>query len=95
MFRSPTTLGLHAGEGETSEMLCLRPGLVNTHRRTPGSTGDTEAALGELREGGLRSATKDGVLGALTHAAAGRGARNLNALADNFAATLRRDADGS
>lgn len=88
-------LGLHAGEGETSEMLHLRPELVRMHRYTPGFTGDMEAVLDELREGGLRAVTKNGVLGDPTHAAAGRGARYLDALADGLAATLRRDADGS
>ena len=92
---SANALGLHAGEGETSEMLHLRPELVSMHRFMPGFTGDMEAVLDELRKGGLRAVTKNGVLGDPTHAAAGRGARYLDTLADHLAATLRRDAQGS
>ena len=44
-------------------MLRLRPESVNIRRCTPGFTGDMEAVLDELREGGLRAVTKDGVLG--------------------------------
>ena len=92
---SANALGLHAGEGETSEMLHLRPELVSMNRCMPGFTGDMEAVLDELREGGLRAVTKNGVLGDPTHAEAVRGARYLDARADDLAATLRRDADGS
>jgi creatinine amidohydrolase len=90
---STNALGLHAGEGETSEMLHLRPDLVHLNDSAPGFNGDMEAVLDELREGGLQAVTKDGVLGDPTHATAGRGSRYLDALADDLAA-LARDADG-
>ena len=92
---SASALGLHAGEGETSEMLCLRPDLAHPGRSAPGFTGDMGAILDKLREGGLRSVTANGVLGDPTHAAADRGSRYLDAIAEDLAATLRRDADGS
>ena len=92
---SAGALGLHAGEGETSEMLHLRPDLAHPRRAASGFTGDMEAVLHDLREGGLQAVTTNGVLGDPTHAAAGRGARYLNAAADDLAAMLRREANGS
>ena len=86
-------LGLHAGEGETSEMLHLRPDLVRLDDSAPGFTGDMEAVLEKLHEGGLRAVTKDGVLGDPTRAEASRGARYLDVLSDDLAA-LVREADG-
>ena len=91
---SASALGLHAGEGETSEMLHLRPELVRAPR-SPGYTGDMEAVLDRLRAGGIRPVAENGILGDPTRAEAGRGARYLDALADDLAAELPGDADGS
>lgn len=90
---SENALGLHAGEGETSEMLYLCPDLVRLDDSVPGFTGDMGAVLDELHEGGLRTVTEVGVLGDPTPAKAGRGARYLDALTDDLAA-LARDLDG-
>jgi creatinine amidohydrolase len=90
---SSSALGLHAGEGETSEMLHLRPDLVNLDESTPGFTGDMEAVLQALHEGGLQAVTEMGVLGDPTRAEADRGARYLDVVADDLAA-LARTADG-
>ena len=92
---SASALGLHAGEGETSEMLHLCPDLTHPCRAASGFTGDMEAVLGELREGGLRAVTTNGVLGDPAQAAADRGSRYLEAAANDLAATLRRDSDGT
>jgi mycofactocin precursor peptide peptidase len=81
-------LGVHAGEGETSEMLHLRPDLVRSKNSAPGFTGDIEAVLDELRAGGLRAVTEQGVLGDPTNAEAGRGARYLDVLTDDLAALI-------
>ena len=81
-------LGLHAGEGETSEMLHLRPDLVRAKNSAPGFTGDMEIVLDELRKGGLRAVTEEGVLGDPTSAETGRGARYLDVLADDIAALI-------
>ena len=86
---SANVLGLHAGEGETSEMLHLRPDLVRLDVSGPGFTGDMEAVLDELRAGGLRAVTKSGVLGDPTHAEADRGARYLDVLGEGLAARAR------
>jgi mycofactocin precursor peptide peptidase len=90
---STNALGLHAGEGETSEMLHLRPDLVHWNDSAPGFTGNMEAVLDELREGGLRAVTENGILGDPTRAEANRGARYLDVLTDDLAA-LARDVDG-
>jgi creatinine amidohydrolase len=90
---SAGAVGLHAGEGETSEMLHLRPELVRLDDSAPGFTGDMEAVVDELREGGLRAVTENGVLGDPTRAEAGRGARYLDAVTKDLAA-LVRDAGG-
>jgi creatinine amidohydrolase len=79
---------VHAGEGETSEMLHLRPDLVRSKNSAPGFTGDMEAVLDELRAGGLRAVTEEGVLGDPTNAEAGRGARYLDVLTDDLAALI-------
>ena len=92
---SASALGLHAGEGETSEMLHLRPDLTHPQRAASGFTGDMKTILDELREGGLQAVTANGVLGDPARAAADRGSRYLDAAADDLAATLRREADGS
>ncbi len=85
---SANALGLHAGEGETSEMLHLRPDLARMERAAPGFTNGMEAVLDELREGGLRPVTSNGILGDPTPATRERGARYLDALADALAGTL-------
>lgn len=90
---SASDLGLHAGEGETSEMLCLRPDLVHLDVSAPGFTGDMEAVMDELREGGLRTVTEVGVVGDPTRAEAARGARYLDVVTEDLAA-LARDAEG-
>ncbi len=90
---SASDMGLHAGESETSEMLRLRPDLVRLDDSAPGFTGDMEAVPDELREGGLQAVTETGVLGDPTRAEAERGARYLDAIAEDLAA-LFRDADG-
>jgi mycofactocin system creatininase family protein len=87
---SANALGLHAGEGETSELLHLRPDLVCLDDSVPGFTGDIKAVLDELYEGGLRAVTKNGVLGDPTRAEASRGARYLNVATDDLAALARK-----
>ena len=88
---SASAVGLHAGEGETSEMLHLRPDLTHQPRAASGFTGDMEAIMDELREGGLRAVAANGVLGDPARATGDRGARYLAALADHLAASLERD----
>lgn len=76
---SPQAFGLHAGEGETSEMLHLRPELVHMERATPGYTGDMTAVLPALEQAGLYPVTQNGVLGDPRGADGARGNRYLDA----------------
>lgn len=91
---SADTLGIHAGESETSEMLHLRPELVRRERAEPGFTGDMEAVVERLYAGGLKPVTESGVLGDPTRAEAGRGERYLDALAEEIAARVLSEEDG-
>jgi len=70
-------VGLHAGEGETSEMLALRPDLVHLDRVVPGCRGGAADLMPRLRRDGLRAVTPTGTLGDATGADGGRGARYL------------------
>lgn len=74
---APETLGLHAGEGETSEMLYLCPELVRMEHAVPGYTGDMVKILPRLREAGLRPLAPNGILGDPQPAQATRGERYL------------------
>lgn len=76
---SPETVGIHAGEGETSEMLFLFPDLVHMEHAAPGYTGNMVEILPRLRKAGLRGVTQNGVLGDPRRAQASRGARYLKA----------------
>ncbi len=74
---SAEAVGLHAGEGETSEMLHLRPDLVRMEHAVPGYTGDMAEVMLRLLEAGLRPLTPTGVLGDPRGAEGARGARYL------------------
>ena len=81
---APETVGIHAGESETSEMLHLRPDLVRMRLAAPGYTGDMVQILQQLREAGLRSITPNGVLGDPTCADGARGERYLEEQATDY-----------
>jgi creatinine amidohydrolase len=85
---APETFGLHAGEGETSEMLYLRPELVRMKQAVPGYTGDMMAALPRLCEAGLRPLTANGILGDPRPAQAARGRRYLLAEVTGYQAMM-------
>lgn len=55
--------GLHAGERETSQMLYLRPELVQMQKAESGYVGDMREILPRLMQVGLRPVTANGVLG--------------------------------
>jgi creatinine amidohydrolase len=84
-------VGLHAGEGETSEMLALRPDLVLMERIVPGCCEDLADLMPRLRRDGLRSVTPTGTLGDARNADRERGARYIAAEIDGY----RRAVDGS
>ncbi len=74
---SPEAVGLHAGDGETSEMLCLRPDLVRMERVVPGYAGPMEEIMPRLLQAGLRPVTPTGTLGDASRADGLRGERYL------------------
>ena len=77
-------VGLHAGEGETSEMLQLRPDLVRMDRAVAGYAGSIADVMPRLRRDGLRPVTATGTLGDPRGATASRGARYLAAQVDGL-----------
>ena len=74
---STEAVGLHAGDGETSEMLCLRPDLVRMERVVPGYAGPMEEIMPRLLQAGLRPITPTGTLGDASRADGIRGERYL------------------
>jgi mycofactocin system creatininase family protein len=81
---APDDVGLHAGEGETSEMLHLRPELVHMDRAVAGYTGPMADVVPRLRAGGLRAVTATGTLGDPRAACADRGGRYLAAQIEGY-----------
>ncbi|MER6570184.1 mycofactocin biosynthesis peptidyl-dipeptidase MftE [Streptomyces sp. NPDC001093] len=71
----------HAGQAETSAMLVLRPGAVRLERAEAGDTRPLSVVLPELRRGGLRAVSVNGVLGDPTGARAAGGRLLLDAWA--------------
>jgi mycofactocin system creatininase family protein len=85
-----TAVGLHAGEWETSELLCLHPEQVRMDQAAPGYTGDMDAGLVRLVTAGTRALTPTGVVGDPRQADAGRGERYLAAQAACYEAVFRQ-----
>lgn len=81
---SVDAIGLHAGEGETSEMLQLRPDLVRMDRAVAGYVGSMADVMPRLRCEGLQPVTASGTLGDPRAASASRGARYLAARIDGL-----------
>jgi Uncharacterized protein, putative amidase len=77
-------VGLHAGEGETSEMLQLRPDLVRMDRAVVGYVGSMTEVMPRLKCEGLLPVTASGTLGDPRPASANRGARYLAARIDGL-----------
>ena len=88
---SAEAVGLHAGEGETSEMLALHPNLVRTDRAGAGYCGSMAGLMPRLRRGGLRAITPTGTLGDAGDAAAARGARYLAIQTEAFRQALAQE----
>ena len=89
-------VGLHAGDGETSEMLALRPDLVRMARVEPGHCGGMADLMPRLQRDGLRAVTPTGILGDAGAADGSRGARYLAAQIEHYRQALAPDpTDGS
>lgn len=90
---TPEAVGLHAGEGETSEMLHIHPDLVRMDRAAAGYTGPMPAVMPQLRRVGLRGVTASGTLGDPRAACARRGADYLATQIESFRRMLAEEAD--
>ncbi|MFW6773934.1 mycofactocin biosynthesis peptidyl-dipeptidase MftE [Nocardioides sp. CPCC 205120] len=66
-------LDLHAGRGETSIMLHLRPGMVTMRHAAAGNTAPLAELLPTMVTGGVRAVSSNGVLGDPTGASAEEG----------------------
>jgi creatinine amidohydrolase len=91
---SSAAVGLHAGEGETSEILSLRPDLVRMELAVPGYAGSLSEIMPRLRQAGVRGVTPLGTLGDPGRACARRGAAYLAAQVDSFRRALAIGCDG-
>src|SRR6201996_1450197 len=83
----------HAGRVETSIMLALAPADVRLRDAAPGETRPLTAIMADLRNGGVRQVSPNGVLGDPTGAAAAEGGKLLALLVEDLAATLGRLTD--
>jgi creatinine amidohydrolase len=78
----------HAGRAETSMLLALQPHTVHPERIEAGNTAPLAQLLPQLRAGGLRSVTANGVLGDPTGANPDEGAVLLDKLAGELCAAV-------
>lgn len=85
---SINAIGLHAGEGETSELLHLCPEQVSMNRAMPGYIGDMTEGLNRLIAAGTQALTATGVVGDPRSADANRGMRYLAAQIACYEAAL-------
>jgi len=74
----------HAGRTETSMLLALAPSTVQRERAEAGATTPLATLLPELRAGGVRAVSPNGVLGDPTGATATEGRTLLTALTDDL-----------
>ena len=87
----------HAGRTETSLLLHLDPAAVQLDRAEAGTTAPVAELMAQLRAGGTRAVSPNGVLGDPAGASAAEGAALLTALAAHLGSTVdgwRPDADG-
>ena len=83
-------VGGHADIAESSEMLCIRPGLVRGELAAPGHVADFDEALAErIFRDGFRAVTPNGVLGDARGMSREIGERCIARAAEGIAAALR------
>jgi mycofactocin precursor peptide peptidase len=78
----------HAGDTETSMMLALAPHLVHMDRAEVGVTAPIADLIDELREGGVHSVSRNGVLGDPLRATASHGRTMLTRLSIDLVAAV-------
>jgi creatinine amidohydrolase len=82
--------GAHAGRAETSMMLALAPGDVRLDDAAAGETRPLAEIMPDLRAGGVRRVSSNGVLGDPAGASAAEGEALLALLVADLGATLGR-----
>jgi creatinine amidohydrolase len=78
----------HAGRTETSLMLAIAPDTVRYGELEPGRTEALDVLLPQLRAGGVRSVSANGVLGDPTQASAAEGRLLFAALVEELTSVL-------
>jgi mycofactocin system creatininase family protein len=78
----------HAGDTETSMMLAIAPDLVRMHRAEVGVTAPLGDLIDEIRAGGVRAVSRNGVLGDPLRASASAGRTILTRLAIDLVAAV-------
>lgn len=78
----------HAGHTETSLMLAIAPHLVRTERAEVGRTDDVSTLMADMRAGGVRAVSPNGVLGDPTGASASHGRALLTRLTVDIVASV-------
>ena len=78
----------HAGETETSLMLAIAPELVRVHAAERGRTEPVADLIDELRAGGVRAVSRNGVLGDPSTATANHGKAMLTRLVIDLVAAV-------
>jgi mycofactocin precursor peptide peptidase len=84
----------HAGRTETSIMLAIAPHFVDVHRATAGNIAPLGEIMTDIRAGGIRSVSENGVLGDPHGASREEGERLLAQMADDlrsFVGARRRE----
>jgi creatinine amidohydrolase len=84
----------HAGIGETSEILSLRPEAVRTDLMEPGFTGSLKGMISKVLRDGINAITANGVLGDPTGANPEIGEALLEGLANHLADWARQELEG-
>lgn len=79
----------HAGITETSLLLALHPELVRPDLAAVGATAPLDELLADLRLGGVRAVSQNGVLGDPTGATAEAGAATLAALVEQLVTAVK------
>lgn len=86
---TPQQVGWHAGAGETTGVMALRPELVKEDRFVEGYTGN-ELEFMKLMVGGMKAVSSNGILGDPRGSTAEMGKKLLECVADDYAELIRK-----
>jgi creatinine amidohydrolase len=85
--------GAHAGESETSMVLAIRKDLVDMEKAEEGFVGNYEEKIPVIFSQGIKSVTRNGVVGDPRKAEAGKGEEYLELWADKMVDFVRKKID--